>query len=122
MIDPRILRDDPDRVRAAQAKRGLAADSVDRALVADSSRRRAIADFEARRAEQKQRGKDVARAEGEEKQALLAEVKELASEVKRLEAVQAAAEGVWRSALMDIPNLAADEVPAGGEVGDVHQR
>jgi len=115
MIDPRILRDDPDRVRAAQAKRGLAADSVDRALVADSSRRRAIADFEARRAEQKQRGKDVARAEGEEKQALLAEVKELASEVKRLEAAQAAAEEEWRAALMDIPNIAADEAPAGGE-------
>ena len=25
MIDPRVLRDDPDRVRAAQAKRGLSA-------------------------------------------------------------------------------------------------
>ena len=39
MIDPRILRDEPDRVRAAQAKRGLSADVVDRALSADSARR-----------------------------------------------------------------------------------
>jgi len=115
MIDPRVLRDDPDRVRAAQAKRGLATDVVDRALEADASRRRAIADYEARRAEQKQRGKDVARAQGEDKQALLAEVKELAAEVKRLEAAQAEAEDAWRAAIMEIPNIAADEAPAGGE-------
>jgi seryl-tRNA synthetase len=50
MIDPRILRDDPDRVRAAQAKRGLSDEVVDQALAADTERRRAIADFEAKRA------------------------------------------------------------------------
>ena len=33
MIDPRILRDDPDRVRAAQAKRGLSDDVVDLSLI-----------------------------------------------------------------------------------------
>ena len=115
MIDPRILRDDPDRVRAAQAKRGLSDEVVDRALAADGVRRRAIGDFESRRAEQKQRGKDVAGARGEDKQALLAEVKELAAEVKRLESAQVEAEEEWRAVLMEIPNLAADEAPAGGE-------
>ena len=115
MIDPRILRDDPDRVRAGQAKRGLSDDVVDRALSADSARRAAIVEFEAKRGEQKQLGKQVAAAQGEEKQALLAQVKDLAGDVKRLEAVQAAAEEEWRAALMDIPNLAADEAPAGGE-------
>jgi len=56
-IDPKVLREDPDRVRAAQAKRGLSDDVVDRALAADAARRSAIATFEARRAEQKQLGK-----------------------------------------------------------------
>jgi seryl-tRNA synthetase len=115
MIDARVLRDDPDRVRAAQAKRGLSDDVVDRALSADTARRQAIADFEARRAEQKQMGKQVASAQGEEKQALLARVKDLAAEVKRLEAVQGEAEQAWNDAIMAIPNLAADESPAGGE-------
>jgi len=115
MIDPRVLREDPDRVRAAQAKRGLSDDAVDRALSADSARRQAIADFEARRAEQKQMGKQVAQAQGEEKQALLARVKDLAAEVKRLEAAQTEAEATWRDAIMSIPNLAAEEAPAGGE-------
>lgn len=115
MIDPRLLRDDPDKVRAGQAKRGLSADTVDRALSADAARREAIATFEAKRAEQKQLGKQVARASGEEKQELLARTKALSAEVKDLEAVQARAEQEWTEALKAIPNVAADEAPAGGE-------
>jgi len=115
MIDPRILRDDPDRVRAAQAKRGLSDEVVDRALSADGERRRAIAVFEAKRAEQKQLGRLIPQAQGEEKQALLVQTKTLAAEVKEAEAAQAVAEEAWQAALMSIPNLAADEAPAGGE-------
>ena len=115
MIDPHILRDEPDRVRAAQAKRGLSDEVVDQALAADGERRRAIADFEAKRAEQKQLGKLIPQAQGEEKQALLAQTKTLAAQVKEAEAAQGAAEEAWRSAVMSIPNLAAEEAPAGGE-------
>lgn len=115
MIDPRILRDDPDRVRAAQAKRGLSDEVVDRALSADTARRHAIAAFEAKRAEQKQLGKLIPQAQGEEKQALLVQTKTLAAEVKEAEAAQDAAEQEWHDALLSIPNLAADEAPAGGE-------
>ena len=80
MIDPRVLRDEPDRVRAAQAKRGLSDDVVDRALSADAARRQAIGDFEAQagRAEAARQA-DRAKAQGEEKQALLARTKELAA-------------------------------------------
>ena len=115
MIDPRVLRDDPDRVRAAQAKRGLSTEVVDRALAADTARREAIAAFESRRAEQKQLGKQIPQAQGEEKQALLARTKVLAADVKVAEAAQATAESEWQAALMSIPNVAADEAPAGGE-------
>lgn len=115
MIDPRILRDEPDRVRAAQTKRGLSGDVVDSALAADAARREAIADFETKRAEQKARGKDVAKAQGDEKQALLAEVKQLASDVKAAEAAQGAAEAAWDVAIKSIPNLADERTPPGGE-------
>jgi len=115
MIDPRLLRDDPDRVRAAMAKRGLSDDVVDRALAADSARRQAIADFEARRAEQKASGALVAKAQGEEKQALLAQVKQLAAGVKEAEAARARAEAEWDEAIKAIPNVADDAAPAGGE-------
>ncbi len=102
-------------MRAAQAKRGLSDDVVDRALAADTARRTAIGAFEAKRAEQKQLGKLIPQASGEEKQALLAQTKTLSAEVKEAEAAQAAAEAEWLDALLSIPNLAADEVPAGGE-------
>jgi seryl-tRNA synthetase len=115
VIDPRILRDDPDRVRAAQAKRGLSDEAVDRALSADKARRAAISSYEERRAEQKQLGKRVAQAQGDEKQELLARTKALAAGVKEAEAAQGEAEAAWQDAIRSIPNLVADEAPTGGE-------
>jgi seryl-tRNA synthetase len=115
VIDPRILREDPDCVRAAQGRRGLSADVVDDALAADQGRRTAIARFEALRAEQKSLGKQIPRAEPEQKAALLERTRELAAQVKEAETEQAAAEAAYRDVLMTIPNLAADEAPAGGE-------
>ena len=115
MIDPRVLRDEPDRVRAAQAKRGLSDAVVDRALAADSARREAIGVFESKRGEQKQLGKLIPQAQGDERQELLARTKLLAADVKAAEAAQNEAESEWQSALMDIPNLAADQTPPGGE-------
>ncbi|HEV7875517.1 MAG TPA: serine--tRNA ligase [Nocardioides sp.] len=115
MIDPRVLREDPDRVRASLAKRGLPDDIVDVALAADAARRQAIAVFEAKRAEQKRLGKLIPQAQGAQKQELLAGTKTLAAEVKAAEAAQAEAEAAWQAALMGIPNLTAEETPAGGE-------
>lgn len=115
MIDPRLLRDDPERVRAAQIKRGLSVDVVDQAVAADDRRRTAIAVFEAARALQKSLGKQVAGASGEERATLLARTKALAAEVKQAEAAQSIAEETWRAAVMAIPNVAADEAPSGGE-------
>jgi seryl-tRNA synthetase len=115
MIDPRLLREEPDRVRAAQAKRGLSDEVVDRAISADQTRRSAIAEFERLRAEQKTLGKKIPQTQGEEKAALLEQTKDLAARVKAAEAAQSEAEELWRSTLMEIPNVAADEAPAGGE-------
>src|SRR5688572_19867605 len=115
MIDPRLLRDEPDRVRAAQAKRGLSDEVVDRALSADETRRSAIADYERLRAEQKMLGKRIPQAAPEEKAALLEQTKALAARVKSAELAQTEAEDLWRATLMEIPNVAADESPAGGE-------
>ena len=102
-------------MRAAQERRGLSSDVVDRAIAADERRRASIAEFERLRAEQKQLGKQVAKAQGEEKQQLLDRTRQLAADVKAAEAAQAAAERAYRDLMMSIPNVAADEAPAGGE-------
>ena len=115
MIDPKALRDHPDRIRAAQTKRGLSADVVDEALAADERRRATIVEFERLRAEQKTLGKQIAKAAGEEKQALLERTRGLSADVKKAEAAQSEADDAYRAVLMAIPNPAADEAPAGGE-------
>jgi seryl-tRNA synthetase len=115
VIDPRALRDDPDRVRAAQERRGLSAAVVDEALAADGRRRAAIVEFERLRSEQKTLGKQIPKAQGEEKQALLTRTKQLAAEVKAAEAAQTEAEAAYQQVVMTIPNPAAEEAPAGGE-------
>jgi seryl-tRNA synthetase len=115
VIDPRVLRNDPDRVRAAQERRGLSSDVVEVALAADRRRREAIAEFERLRGEQKTLGKEIPRADAERKQALLAQTKTLAAEVKAAEGAQAEAEQRYQELVRTIPNLAAEQAPAGGE-------
>ncbi len=115
MIDLRAVRDDPDRVRVAQAKRGASPDVVDELLAADERRRATISDFERLRAEQKALGKQIPRALDVQRQALLVTAKQLAAQVKAAEAEQGEAELAFRSLLSGIANIAAEEAPAGGE-------
>ena len=82
MIDPKLLRTNPDLVRRSQEARGEPVELVDQLVGADESRRSAIAAYETLRAEQKELGKQVARAQGEEKASVLARTRELAGGVK----------------------------------------
>jgi len=115
VIDARLLRENPDLIRAAQTKRGLSADVVDKALAADERRRSAIVEFERLRSEQKTLGKQIPKVQGEEKQELLARTKTLAAAVKEAESAQADADQAFRELMMSIPNPAAEQAPAGGE-------
>jgi seryl-tRNA synthetase len=115
MIDLRLLRDDPDLFRASQRARGDAESSVDRLLSADEARRSALQRYEALRGEQKTLGKQVPKAQGEEKTALLARTKELAAEVKAAEAATAEADEELHQAQLALPNLVEEGAPPGGE-------
>ena len=114
MIDLRQLRENPELVREAQRARRRDPGVVDAVLEADSRWREATGAFESARAEQKSRGKEVAAAKGEEKQALLAQVKDLSARVKTLEAESDAALAERDQLLRSIPNI-AEGAPAGLE-------
>ncbi|MEH3034374.1 MAG: serine--tRNA ligase [Aeromicrobium erythreum] len=115
MIDTRLLRDDPDTLRDAQRRRGESPQLVDELIAADERRRSTISAFEALRAEQKGLGKQVAQAQGDEKQRLLARTKELSAEVKAADAARAEADEAFTTLLKSLPNPAAPEAPEGGE-------
>ncbi|WP_285727095.1 serine--tRNA ligase [Psychromicrobium xiongbiense] len=115
MIDVKDLAERPDVYRASQRARGAEESRVDDILAADAARRAAISIYETLRAEQNVFSKQVAAAKGEEKQALLAQVKDLAVRVKQASAEAEVAQEALNEGLRAFPNLIVDGVPAGGE-------
>jgi len=114
VIDPSLLRDNPQPLVASLAARGAESSLVDRAMATDDRRRQAIAQFEALRAEQNALGKAVAQASGDEKASLVASAQELAQRVKDAQASLTEAEDEAKKALWALPNIVIDGVPAGG--------
>jgi seryl-tRNA synthetase len=115
VIDLRTLRENPEAVRASQRARGEDEAVVDALLTADERRRSAVAAADALRAEQKQLGKQVGGARGEERDALLTRGRELAANVRAAEAVQSAAEAELVERHAAVPNVVHPAAPEGGE-------
>lgn len=115
MIDPQLLRENPQALKDSQIARGANPDLVDRAVAAESARRAAIAEFEQLRAEQNKFSKEVGRASKEERPALLEQVQELAAAVKSADQSAQQAEAAYLEQVGAIDNLVIDGVPAGGE-------
>ncbi|ALG05665.1 serine--tRNA ligase [Kibdelosporangium phytohabitans] len=115
MIDLKVLREDPEAVRASQRARGEDEQLVDQLLSADERRRSSVSRADTLRGEQKAFGRQVGKAKGEERDALLAKGKEMAAEVKAAEAEQTEAEEAVARLHRVIPNLVHSAVPAGGE-------
>jgi seryl-tRNA synthetase len=84
-------------------------------LAADESRREAVGRADTLRAEQRQLGKKIGQARGDERTELLTYGKELAAQVKAAEVAQAEADEALTAAQRALPNLVIDGVPAGGE-------
>ena len=115
MIDLKLLRENPDAVRASQRARGEDPDLVDVLTDADTARRAAVSAADNLRAEQKAASKLIGKASPDERPALLGRAKELADQVKAAEAAQGEAEKAFTAAHMAIANVIIDGVPAGGE-------
>jgi seryl-tRNA synthetase len=115
VIDLQVLRTDPDRVRASQRARGASETLVDDLVAADQARRDTIATYEELRAEQKDLGRQLARASGEERTRLLGRTKELADLVKKADGSQHEVAVAFDAMLRQVGNLVFPDVPLGGE-------
>ncbi len=115
MIDARLLRDEPDRVRESQRTRGDDPGLVDIALDAESRRRAAVTRADALRTEQKALGKGVAQAQGDDRTTLLSTLGKLAADVKAAEAEEVDAEASFTAAMRSIDNVVEAGTPPGGE-------
>lgn len=115
MIDPALLRENPDAIKASQRARGADESLVDQAANADVAWRKALLEFENLRAEQNAASKLVAAAPKEEKAALVASMQELSARVKAADAAAAEAQTALDEVLWKIENVVIEGVPTGGE-------
>ncbi len=114
MIDLRVLRDDPDLVRASQQARGADPGVVDRLLAADARRRAAVATGDTLRAEQKAFGRIIGKASTADRPVLLDRGKQMAAQVRSAEADEQAANAELAAAQLALPNV-IEGAPPGGE-------
>ncbi len=129
MLDPRIVRTDPETVRQSQVARGADPGIVDHYLSVDADRRAAIGRFEELRAEQKRLGKKIGPAQGAVKRAaeadrdaaeaavaaLLADAGTLAEQVKSAEAEVAVLQEQQDALALQLDNVVHPAAPVGGE-------
>ncbi|MFF4899431.1 serine--tRNA ligase [Streptomyces sp. NPDC001068] len=115
MIDLRLLREDPDRVRASQRARGEDVALVDALLSADERRRSSGVRFDELRNEQKSLGKLIPKASADEKAELLKQAEQLKTDVRAADAERDAADAETQELLLRLGNLVHPDVPVGGE-------
>ncbi len=117
MIDIRLLRQDPEAVRAALGRRGdPAVDAVaDRLLAADRRRRELLVEVEGLKATRNAASEEVARRKkaGEPADDLLAELKASGERVKALDAEVREVDAALEADLLTVPNLPHPAVPDG---------
>ena len=114
MLDLKRIRDDPDAVKAALARRG-AADAIDRLLELDERRRELLPQVEGGKARQNKASEAIAEAkrEGRDADEEIAEMRDLAAEIKRLEGELDGVESERDELALTIPNVPEPEAPDG---------
>ena len=115
MIDLAALRQDPEAVKKSQAARGESVELVDQVITADAARRTVLGEFESLRANQKAIGTEVAKAQGDEKQALLAQTKTLSDQVKIAENQLREMDASLDALVLGLSNIVDSAAPVGGE-------
>ena len=115
MIDPNLLRENPDAIKASQRARGNDEAIVDEAVNADVTWRKQLQEFETLRAEQNAAAKLVGSASKEDRPTLIAAGQVLADKVKAAQEIANSAEARLNELMWKIENVVISEVPAGGE-------
>ena len=114
MLDPKLLRETPDVVRAAIAKKHLEVD-LDPVLALDALWRTQLSEVEALRSKQKAANGEMAALKkgSPEFMAKVQEMKGLSGQVKEKEAGLALTETKWRAVMLTLPNIPHASVPDG---------
>jgi len=104
MLDPRILRDNPDAVADSLRRRGSSID-LGSLIDLETRHRAALQEAEQLRSRQKEAGKEIAVLQEDAKEKAIEEVSGLAASVKEATAVADELAEAFRLAWLEVPNL-----------------
>ncbi len=111
MLSLQLIREHPDLVQAALAKRDDDS-SIDQVLALDLRRRQILTDAEALRARRNEVSKQLAKQKEKPPQ-VIAEMREVGSRIKDLEEGLKPIDTRLNQLLLQLPNLPVDDVPIG---------
>ncbi len=114
MLDPKLLRESPETVRAAIAKKHLDTDLA-AVLALDTAWRTQLSEVEALRSRQKAANNEMAALQkgSPEFLAKVAEMKAVSAEVKAKEEGLKSLDEKWQAAMLSLPNIPHASVPEG---------
>jgi len=119
MIDLKLLREQPDDVRAGIAKKHNDCD-LDAVLAVDEDRRKLIAEAETLRSQQKAANNEMASLPKGSPEFLekVKELKSLSASIKDLDAELKKLDSAWNDRYLSVPNLPDASVPEGRDESD----
>ncbi|MDE2729985.1 MAG: serine--tRNA ligase [Bacteroidota bacterium] len=123
MLDLRIIREDPDRIRQALRDRGFTHTTpVDEVIQADAQRRHFVTQQQALRAQVKQTARSIGtlmrQGKRQEADQLIADQARLKQNGKEFAAKAAETDETLRALLLSLPNVPHESVPVGRDAAD----
>ena len=119
MLDIKMVREQPDRIREELRKRGYSLD-FERFLAIDEDRRAAITALEAQRAAQNEASDRISQLQGDERATAIEEVRSLKEVIVGLEQRKDDLDTEFFQLALQLPNLTHESVPIGpDESGNV---
>lgn len=114
MLDIKIIREEPDRVKSALSSRGYTGD-LDEVLRLDEARREIISDVENLKSERNAASKEIGRLKkaGEDIGPKQTAMREVGDRIAELDARLRESEAALNEALLGIPNLPHPDAPVG---------
>jgi len=116
VLDIRLLREQPDVVKATLAKAGVAASAVDAVLAFDEKRRGVLAEVERLKALRNTVSKEISTLkDADVRNTKIAEMRVVGDQISTLDKQVAELEAAQQAALLDLRNLPHESVPVGAD-------
>jgi len=112
------LRNNPEKLKESQRKRGLSVEIIDKAIEYDKKWRQRLTELNALRHRHNVISREIAKLKGAEREAKIREAKEILKKIEELEKEVEKLKNKRDEILLSLPNIVDDDVPIGEDESD----